>query len=87
MNLLTLEICVGLSCHLLGAQDLIEAVETLPSDKRCQIDLCEVSCLQHCGKGPNVRMNGNLFPGMTPSRLLDEIEQYLVGEQQETAID
>lgn len=76
--MLKIEICVGLSCHLLGAQDLIEAVETLPPEKRRQIDLCEVSCVESCGNGPNARMNGTQFLGLTPGRLLDEIERHFV---------
>jgi NADH:ubiquinone oxidoreductase subunit E len=81
VNLLSIEICTGISCHLLGAPDLMETIETLPPDKREQIDLREVSCLKHCGKGPNVRINGIVFPGMTPGRLLDEIEQHLDREE------
>lgn len=77
MKSLTIEICSGLSCHLLGARDLIESIENLPSSDREQIKLSEVSCLNSCGKGPNVKINGILFPGMTPRRLLNEIERYL----------
>ena len=76
-NLLFIEICTGISCHLLGAQDLIEMLETLPPDKREQIDWREVSCLKHCGRGPNVRINGSAFAEMAPGRLLAIIEQHL----------
>ena len=74
MAQLVIEICAGTACYLLGSQDLIDAVETLPPEKRAKIDLRGVSCLTSCGRGPNVRLNGVVLSNMTPERLLQIIE-------------
>jgi len=71
MQKLTVEICIGTSCHLLGAQDLIDAIEDLPENERHLIDLQGVTCLKSCGKGPNVRINGVVVPNTTPEQLLE----------------
>ncbi|VBB06726.1 Hypothetical protein LUCI_1962 [Lucifera butyrica] len=77
MKPLTLEICEGTSCHLLGSQDLLEAVAALPPDQRERIELREVSCLKSCHQGPSVRINGTVLPDMTPGRLVAVIHDYL----------
>lgn len=73
MQKLVIEICVGTSCYLLGAQDLIETVETLPTEKREQVELLGASCLKTCGKGPNVRINGLILSNVTPEQLINII--------------
>jgi NADH:ubiquinone oxidoreductase subunit E len=61
----------------MGGQDLTDAVEALPADKRDRIDLRGVTCLKTCRKGPNVRINGVVLSEMTPERLLAIIEDNL----------
>ncbi len=77
MEKLLVEICSGTACLLLGSQDLFAAIEELPDNIRQQIELCEVTCLQSCRKGPNVRIAGNVLSNMKPDRLLEIIEDYL----------
>jgi len=77
MKSLTIEICEGTSCQLLGSQDLHDAVSGLPQDKRERIDLCEAVCLKSCQKGPSVRMNGIVLSDMTPEHLVEVIEETL----------
>lgn len=71
---LIVENCIGTSCHLLGAEDLLDAVKRLPPEIQNKTDICAVTCLQHCGKGPNVRINGQVLTKMTPERLLQVIQ-------------
>jgi NADH:ubiquinone oxidoreductase 24 kD subunit len=75
MSLLTIEICVGSACYLLGAQDLLEMVEGLPPEIRSQIDLRGASCLKACGKGPNIKVNGELLSNVTPEKLMEIINR------------
>lgn len=70
MSLMTIEICVGSACYLLGAQDLLEMIEGLPPTVRSKIDLRGASCLKACGKGPNIRVNGELISNVTPEKLM-----------------
>lgn len=77
MSVVVVEMCMGTSCHLLGAQDLMEALDTLPLEKRSLIELKGATCLKSCRKGPNVRINGEMFSEITPERFLTVIEENL----------
>jgi NADH:ubiquinone oxidoreductase subunit E len=72
--MLTVEICMGTSCHLMGAQDLISILESLPASQREQVEIKGVTCFKNCGKGPSVRINGELISNATPDRLLEIIQ-------------
>lgn len=73
MKKIKVEICIGTSCYLLGAHDLMEAVENLPQEIKKCIDLNAVTCLKTCGKGPNICINDVVLSGITPQRLLEII--------------
>lgn len=75
---LTIEICMGTSCYMLGSQDLLTAIESLPQAMRQRLDVNEVPCFKACGKGPNVRVNGVVLSAMTPERLVGLIEEYFL---------
>jgi NADH:ubiquinone oxidoreductase subunit E len=75
--MLTVEICMGTSCHLMGTQDLIDVLEALPSDQRRQIEIKGVTCFKNCGKGPNIRINGELLSDATPESLLELLQANL----------
>lgn len=77
MSSIVVEICMGTSCHLLGAQDLIEALDTLAPEKRSRVELKGATCLKTCRRGPNVRINGVALSEVTPERFLAVIEDYL----------
>ena len=72
---IVLEICQGTSCHLLGAQELLEALETLPDRRREAIDIQKVDCLKSCRQGPNIRIDGVTVSGLTADRLLGLLEE------------
>ncbi|MHC1761130.1 MAG: NAD(P)H-dependent oxidoreductase subunit E [Negativicutes bacterium] len=76
MKKIKIELCQGTSCHLLGCRELVEVVNSLSAGRLEQIDLCMVDCLQSCRKGPNVRINGTIFSGMTPDGLLAMLEEH-----------
>ncbi|AZR74158.1 hypothetical protein BBF96_12575 [Anoxybacter fermentans] len=67
------EVCIGTSCHLMGAQDLIRAVQGLPGEKLNSIQLKTVPCLKSCDKSPAVRINGQIFAPITPEELIKKI--------------
>lgn len=76
MNIVKVEICQGTSCHLLGSQELVEAVNSLPASRLEQIELCTVDCLKSCRRGPNVSINGTVFSGLTPDQLVAMLEEH-----------
>lgn len=76
--MITVEVCMGTSCHLMGVQDLMAVLDSLPDSQRNQIELKAVTCFKNCGKGPNVRINGELMNNVTPDRLLELLQPQLV---------
>lgn len=73
MVTLIIEFCMGTSCHLLGNQGLLQALDELPEDKRSQIEVRGATCLKLCGKGPNVRINNTAYANMRPEKLIELI--------------
>lgn len=78
MDKLLIEVCIGTSCHLLGSQDLIDAIEELADEVKEKIDLQGVTCLKSCGKGPNIRINGIVIPNVTPEQLIEIVHDNLL---------
>lgn len=71
------EICIGTSCYILGAQDLITCIDGLPEDVKQHLEVSAISCLNACGRGPNVRINGKLFTSVNPQLLMEIIQEQL----------
>ncbi len=49
----------------------------LPAGWREQVELLRVDCLKTCRQGPNVRINQELFPGITPEVLIGLLKDKL----------
>lgn len=81
MNRILVEVCIGTSCHLLGAEDLLHALENLPAEKQERLQVQGITCLKACGQGPNVRIQQQVFTNMTPDKLLEILEPYLYSEE------
>jgi len=77
MALLTVEVCAGTSCHLLGNQAIIEALESLPVSWQKQIRLGYRSCLGSCGRGPCVTIGKQVIEQASPEKVLTVIKQLL----------
>ena len=75
--MLTVEICMGTSCHLLGNQDLMAVIDALPDEQRQQIEVKGVTCFKNCGKGPNIKINGTFLTPATPELLLEALQSNL----------
>lgn len=78
--MVTVEICMGTACHLMGMQELMDVLDLLPQDMRQNIEVKGITCLNSCGKGPNIRLNGNLLTDVTPDSLLDALTDSLMME-------
>jgi NADH-quinone oxidoreductase subunit E len=76
------QVCMNLSCTLLGAEHLVECIEkklgiglgqTTPDGN---FTLSEVECLGSCGTAPVAQINDDYHENLTPEgtlRLLDEL--------------
>lgn len=77
MKTVTIEICMGSACYLLGAQELIEMIQALPDEIQERIDLRGSTCLKACGQGPNITVDGELVHNVTPEMLRKILEEKL----------
>jgi NADH:ubiquinone oxidoreductase subunit E len=75
--MLTVELCMGTACHLMGTQDLMDALDSLPAEMRLQIEVKGITCYKNCGKGPNVKINGELLNNATPEKLKEVLQEKL----------
>ncbi|MBI5233591.1 MAG: NADH-quinone oxidoreductase subunit NuoE [Deltaproteobacteria bacterium] len=72
-----IQVCQNISCSLLGAEHLIEHLETrlgiksgeTTADKK--FTLSRVECLGSCGTAPVMQINDDYYEGLTKERLED----------------
>ncbi|ADO77723.1 NAD(P)H-dependent oxidoreductase subunit E [Halanaerobium praevalens] len=65
-----LKICIGTPCHLMGAADLLEAVEELDLDLKNQIEIKTTHCIDNCcDKAPVIKFNGKIYQDLNPEKL------------------
>ncbi len=77
MEKITVEMCVGTSCHLYGALDLAQVLEEVRGKYPERLEIISRTCLGNCGKGPNVLLAGKLIERITPEELRNTILQLL----------
>ena len=81
MKTIKIEVCIGTSSHLLGSEDILEVINSLPPMMRQYVEMSGMSCLSQCGKGPNVRIDGILYSGITPQKIRSIIIDNLKSEE------
>jgi NADH-quinone oxidoreductase subunit E len=74
-----IEVCTNISCHLVGAEGILQAVEKklgIQSGERTEdgrFSLQKVECLAACSWGPCIHINGKEYRNLTP----EKVEQIL----------
>jgi NADH-quinone oxidoreductase subunit E len=75
-------VCTGMSCHLRGAAQLLDAVERLTgikpgeTDAESRFSLETGSCLGSCSLGPEIIVDGTHHARMTPAKAEDMLKHY-----------
>lgn len=63
--MLYVEVCVGSSCFLRGAPEVIERLKKLIEEKAPrQVEIKGTFCLEKCTHGVTVRIGGQVFSGV-----------------------
>ncbi|NQT25186.1 (2Fe-2S) ferredoxin domain-containing protein [candidate division KSB1 bacterium] len=73
----TITICVGSSCHLKGARELVKCFENLLKEHHLEdkVELKGSFCMELCGKGVNWQIDNEAFTSETVKdalKLFDE---------------
>lgn len=88
MNKVTVKICSGTSCFVMGAAQ-IQALEfTPPADIADKIELIEVRCMNLCkdiknkyNKGPFVMVNDELIEEATFEKVVTKIREIIKAQE------
>lgn len=75
MDTIKVSVCVGTSCHLMGTQDILLALEKAKAELPVQLEIEYVSCLGRCGQGPNVQINGRPVMRATAELVLEMLHK------------
>ncbi|OPZ86207.1 MAG: Respiratory-chain NADH dehydrogenase 24 Kd subunit [Firmicutes bacterium ADurb.Bin419] len=72
-------ICIGSSCHLKGARQIIEQLQTLVAENNLtdKVELCGAFCMKNCVNGVNVTVNDEMF-SVTPEDVKNFFEKEVV---------
>ena len=76
------QVCTGISCHLRGANQLLESVQRVTgikpgeTDAAARFSLETGSCLGSCSLGPEIIVDGKHHARMTPERVEDVLKDY-----------
>ncbi|NPV54580.1 MAG: (2Fe-2S) ferredoxin domain-containing protein [Firmicutes bacterium] len=76
-------VCVGSSCHLKGAYDVIKAFQSLirEHDLAGEVELGATFCLEHCAEGITIKVDDEIITGVTPDRAVGVFEERILGRQ------
>lgn len=66
--MITVTVCVGSSCHIKGARDVISRFQELIKQHHLQdrVELKGSFCMERCGEGVNWRIDNEPFTSATP---------------------
>ena len=77
---ITVNICAGTACFVMGSSDILLLEEHLPDPLKGAVDIQGSTCLGYCksgenGKAPFVVVNGELISSATLSSVISKIQE------------
>ncbi len=82
MEQVTVEICMGTTCYIMGAAQLANLSDRLPDDLTGRVKIIGMRCAGACedranGKPPFAKVNGKLVSHISEERLIALIREEL----------
>ncbi len=79
---MTIQVCIGSSCHVRGSYEVKTIFEELirQNGLEGQVALRPAFCLGVCGEGVGVRIDGQTLSGVTKENAADLFRQYVLKE-------
>ncbi|MDO4570926.1 MAG: hypothetical protein Q4D38_11110 [Planctomycetia bacterium] len=82
MKKITIEICCGTTCYMLGASHFLNIEEELPEEWRERVEVRAIPCMDMCTSenicaAPFVKLNDKMISHVTKEILWEEIERAL----------
>ena len=79
--MITVTVCVGSSCHIKGARDLIKALNELLTEYRLgdRVELKGSFCMERCGTGVNWQIDETVYSSSTVCEAVDIFKEKVIG--------
>ena len=79
--MITVTVCVGSSCHLKGARDVIERFQTLLAEHglKDKVELKGAFCMERCGEGFNWQIDDEPLTSATCDQAVDILRNRVLG--------
>lgn len=79
---ITVRICVGTTCHIMGGSELTNLTQHLTDAEQANVDIAGIPCLGACkngnyGKAPFAQVNNKIIEEATPTSIIAEIDNLL----------
>jgi NADH:ubiquinone oxidoreductase subunit E len=84
---ITVAICTGTACYVMGASDILLLEENLPASLRDRVEISGATCLAHCkdsknGKPPYVTIDGIVMAQASLPKVLNRLREIVNAEYQ-----
>ncbi len=84
MEKISVEICLGTTCFVMGASKLQDLESSLPPQFKSRVDVKAATCLDLCNdttymKAPFVKIDGEIISEATVEKVLKAIESKING--------
>jgi NADH-quinone oxidoreductase subunit G len=75
-------VCVGTSCYLKGSYDLLQELLELTKEYGVEdrVSVGATFCLERCTEGPNIRINEEVFSGISKDNLRQIFEEAVLSK-------
>ncbi len=83
MEKISVKVCLGTTCFVMGSANLQELIDIVPAKYGDKVDVSGVPCLGLCAtdwefsKAPYVKVNNEVVKEATVEKVLNEIEKQL----------
>ena len=76
----TLSVCVGSSCHLMGAYEVINELKRLLKENNLkdQVELKACFCLGKCQSGVSLSLDGTIHTSLTRENIGEFFSKYIL---------
>lgn len=79
---ITVELCMGTTCFVMGASSLPEFAESFTDEENSQIEVKHSPCMGFCkdnkyGKAPYVKINDEVLSSVTSQLIVEKIKGLL----------
>ena len=79
--MITVTVCVGSSCHVKGAREMIERFSGFlaAANLEGKVELKGSFCMEHCGEGINWQINDEIFSSSSVEDGAEMFQQKVLG--------